>query len=262
MKTFWIKPVRILGPVLGVIALLSGEQAAANVLTGFNFHATGGLSTYKSKMLQSNDTGTTIGYGLALHAGDERGMSMGLEREQSTFPFALNNASLALETQDVDLVYRWGPVYAGMMFSQASWYAKAPADANADRLLDQNSTAEEYLDILAPGYGARTGLRVAFSRRGAAFIDVRYATASKVQQATPKDPSTGGITGTSPALGRQVTVGPRMMVDFGASLPITRDLLSFIAGYRYRTYSLTIESESFAELHTSTYIGMALDFVF
>jgi hypothetical protein len=244
----------------GFLLLSAGEQAAAGVLTGFNVHASGGLSTYKSKMLQSNDTGTTINYGLALHAGEERGMSMGLEREQSTFPFSLNNASLALETQDVDVIYRWGPVYAGMMFTQAGWYAKAPADANGDKLLDQNSTAEEYLDILAPGYGARTGLRVAFSKRGAAYIDVRYATASKVQQATPKDASTGGIVGTSPALGRTVAVGPRMSVDFGASLPITRDLLSFIAGYRYRTYGLTVESESFAELHTSTYIGMTVDF--
>jgi hypothetical protein len=50
-----------------------------------------------------------------------------------------------------------------------------------------------------------------------------------------------------------------MAIDFGASLPVTRDLFSFVAGYRYRSYGLTVESETFAELHTSTYIGMAMD---
>jgi hypothetical protein len=222
-----LRPTLTNALLTGIWSIICGEKAFADGVTGFNFHAAGGLSTYKSKMLQSNDTGTTIGYGLAVHAGNERGMSMGLEREQSTFPFALNNASLA--------------------------------HADGDKLLDQNATAQEYLDILAPGYGARTGLRVAFSKRGAAFIDVRYATASKVQQAIPEEASTAGISGTSPALGRKVTVGPRMSIDFGASLPITRDLFSFIAGYKYRTYAVSVESEAFAELHTSTYIGMTMD---
>lgn len=243
--------------VLSLLCVYTFNQGAlAQPAANLSVRTTFGLSTYKSTMVQSNDTGNTIGYGLGVSSGGDRGMAMGLEREQSTFSFALNNASIALGTQDVDVTYRWGPVYLGLLFTETSWYAKAPPDANGDSLLDQDATAEEYLDILSNGYGARLGAYFAMGRRSSLSLDIRYGTTSKVQQTIPEEPSTGGITGTSPALDRTVALGPRLSLDIGTSIGITREVLSFIAGYRYRTYALTVATESFSELHTSTYIGL------
>ena len=242
--------------------MLHGQAAWAQATPHVSTKLALGLTTYKSKMLQSNDTGFTLGYGFGVSSGGEHGMSMNLEREQSTIAFQLNNGSLALETQDVDLTYRWGPDYLGAIFANTSWYAKSPPDADANSYLDQDAVAQDYLDVLATGYGARTGLIIPMARRNSLYLDVRYATSSKVQQTIPEETSTAGISGTSPALGRKVGLGARMSIDLGASLALTRDILSLIAGYRYRTYAVTIESNTFSELHTSTYIGLQAGWTF
>lgn len=259
---FLFKPLAITGwrtslPVILTVGLLCSTQMAwAQSAYNVSVKATGGLTTYKSQMLQSNDTGLTIGYGIEVSTGGESGMAMGLERETSSIAFALNGSTLALQVQDVDFTYRWGALYLGLLFGSSSWNAKAPPDGNADKLLDQNETAQEYLDIMTTGYGIKTGLLVPIGRRSTLSMDLRYAMTSTVQQTIPEETSTGGITGTSPALGRVVTLGPRMAIDLGASFPLTRDVLSLMTGYRYRTYSVTVESTSFSELHTSTYLGL------
>jgi hypothetical protein len=250
--------------VLGFILAMSSmaRTAFAGSQSSISTKAAFGLATYKSKMLQSNDTGFTIGYGFRVSSGGDQGVDMGLEREQSAFTFALNNSTLALQLQDVDLTYRWGSVYLGLMFVSGSWYAKAPADANGDGYLDNNATAQEYLDTTDTGYGLRTGLAIPIAKHNSIYTDVRYGTITKIEQATPKDSSTAGVTGTSPALGRTVAMGPRMAIDIGTSIALTRDVLSFVSGYKYRTYKVTIEGQSFSELHTSTYLGLQADWSF
>jgi hypothetical protein len=221
----------------------------------FFLQATGGYSVYKSEMVQSNDTSTTVGYGFGVYAGTQRNVGMMLRREQSAFSFALNNSTIALEWQDVHLRYRWGPVSIGGVVSSSSWQVTAPPDADGDGFLDQDTEAVDYLDITTTGYGLNVATTVPVGKRGRLTVDATYVTTSDVQAAEIKDDA-------GETVERTAALGPRMDTDFGGAVELSKGWLYGLMGFRYRTYQIIVDDTAYAEAHNSTYVGFQAGWTF
>jgi hypothetical protein len=225
----------------------------------FYVMATGGYSIYKSEMVESNDTSFTTSYGLGVWAGNQRNVGMALRRESSAFTFALNESTLALDWQDTLVRYRFGPVYFGVALTSSTWLVDAPPDADQDGKLDQDATPEPYLDMASNGYGFNTGAMIPFGRRNFAYVDVTYA-ASGVVRETPIAPETGENAGVPTE--KDIALGPRMDLDLGGSIGLTKNVLDVLVGFKYRTYGLTVDGTEYKEQLNTTYVGLSAGWQF
>jgi hypothetical protein len=180
---------------------------------------------------------------------------MMLRREQSAFTFALNNATIGLEWQDVHLRYRWGPVSIGGVVSSSAWNVTAPPDADADGNLDQDTAAVDFLNITTTGYGLNVATTVPIGKRGRLTVDATYVTTSTVQAAEIKDEAGATVE-------RTAALGPRMDTDFGGGVELAKGWLYGLMGFRYRSYQLTVDEVSYAETHNSTYVGFQAGWTF
>lgn len=226
----------------------------------FAAHASGGYSVYKSEMVQSNDTSTTMAYGFGVYAGAGRNVGFLLNRESSTFTFALNDAKLALDWQDIHVRYRFGPIYMGLVIAESHWLVSAPPDADGDDLLDQGADPVELLNISSSSYGVNVGGRFPVAKRGEAYMDLTYAAAGVVKE-TATDPVEALANGDAIPGTRTLGVGPRMEMDLGGSIEITR-WLDVICGFKYRAYSVTIDGKTYKELMNTTYVGLNAGWTF
>lgn len=195
--------------------------------------AGGGLSTYKSKMVDSNDTSTLIEYSIGAYAGLERDFGMIIRKDQATTPFSLNDSSILTTWQDYILKYRYGPVYLGAVLGSAEIDANKEGDA-------------EYLKARGSGYGLNLGFMIPVGKYSMFNIDVLAVSNSTAVDLNKKE----------------VGIGQRLDYDINASFDLTKSMLDFVVGYKYRTYSLTVEGEGFAELFTTTYIAFVTNFYF
>ncbi len=211
----------------------------------------GGYSVYKSTLVQSNDTGVTVGYGFGCYAGKGHELGMGFKREQSTFSFALNKSSLAVSWQDVLVSYRLGPFHAGLAISSSAWQVKAPPDTDGDGQLDSGTAAvaQDLMNITTTGYGGNTGFQLAINKRSTVFADGTFVTTSNVQEKTVKNAAG------APRLDRVITLGPRMDLNVGGTFRLLK-WLDLRAGFKYRTYSVTIDGTAYKENLNTTYAGL------
>lgn len=247
--------LRIAPLVALVVALVAGPEARADDLDAPTFFVTasGGYTVYKSEMVQSNDTSTTVAYGFGVYAGDDKNVGFILNREASTIAFALNESSLTLEWQDIHVRYRYGPVYMGLLITESHWNVVAPPDTDEDDLLDQGADPVNYLDMTSSGYGGNVGARFPVAKRGTAYVDITYAAAGTVRE-TAVDPEEAAANGDAIPGTRVLGLGPRMDLDLGGSIGMSR-WLDVVCGFKYRTYQVTVEDATFAELHNTTYVG-------
>lgn len=213
----------------------------------FFVQASGGYSVYKSALVQSNDTSTTTAYGFGIYGGENHVLGMMLNRESSKFTFALNKSSLEVAWQDVHLRYRLGPVHFGILVSSSNWIAKAPPDSDGDGKLDQDADAKDLINIATTGYGGNAGFAIPVGKRSSIYSDVTFVTTGFVQQ---KAPAEGDPTPPPSAL------GPRMDIEIGGSLALTKNVLSGTCGFKYRTYNVTVDSKAYKEQLNTTYVGI------
>ncbi len=225
----------------------------------FFVNATGGYSIYKSEMVESNDTSTTTSYGLGVWAGSQRNVGMMLKKESSSFSFALNESKLALDWQDTHIRYRFGPVYLGFMLTTSSWLVSAPPDADADGSLDQDADPEDYLDIMSTGYGLNTGTMIPIGKRSFAYVDVSYSASGTVREKVIT-PVTGPNAGVPTE--KVITLGPRMDLDLGGSIGLTKNVLDALVGFKYRTYNITVDGTAYKEQLNTTYVGVSAGWQF
>jgi hypothetical protein len=216
-----------------------------------------GVSTYKSAMLQGNDTSFSGRYSFGLSIGGDKGFMMGLDNESTSVRFLLNNSRLTLEEQDVFLVYRWAVIYAGLAFTRGQWHAKAAPDLDANGYIDFDTPAEDYLNASNSGNGLNFGLLIPIAKVAQLQSDFRYLISSKVQQTIPENLPLAGQAGTEPILGRTLTMGPKVAIALDASVDVVGKALSLTAGYHYRSYEIILASHKFRELYLTTYIGLA-----
>lgn len=216
-----------------------------------------GPSTYKSSLLQNNDTSYSTAYGFGLTIWSEvHQIHMGLENESTQINFQLNNSRINLTEQDVELTYQWYGLYFGPLFTRANWSAKAPPDADSDGYLDFDAESKDYLKTSVTGIGANLGVTLMPVSSVLFNLDARYSVGKHVDQSLPAVPEPVGIKGTEPVLGRQVKMGPRLIATGLVSADIYQRSISVLAGYRFRRYSITIEEEDFREIFSTSYVGL------
>lgn len=225
----------------------------------FFVNASGGYSVYKSEMVQSNDTSTTTSYGLGIWAGSQRNVGMMIKKETSAFAFALNDSKLALDWLDTHIRYRFGPVYLGVVLATSTWLVSAPPDADGDGTLDANTDPEDFLDVATSGYGLNAGTVIPIGKSSNAYIDVTYAASSTVRE-KPITPTTGANAGTP--VEKTITMGPRMELDLGGSIALTKNVIDGLVGFKYRTYSLTVDGTAYKEQLNTTYVGISAGWQF
>jgi len=220
--------------------------------------ASGGYSIYKSKLLQANDTSTTTGYGFGVNAGGDRNVGMRLTREASSFSFLLNKSTIAVSWQDLAFLWRFGPLYLGALVSSSSWTGKAPPDADGDGILDTGSDAEDLCNFQTSGYGITAGGAIPVGRRSAITLDITSASGGSAFPIA-YDPT---LTNADTLNSSKVALGTRTEIDIGGSLALTKSLLDLTAGFKLRNYSVSLDSTSYAEQLTTTYLGLRTNFNF
>jgi hypothetical protein len=206
--------------------MAQGKGDIATLTTHFDF----GPSTYKSALLESNDTSYTMRYGGTVLAGETKSLEFAIFRDSNTTAFLLNEASMASSWQDTHLRYRWAYGYCGFVLSSAS-------------LVAQSAGETEVFDITASGYGVSFGFNMPFAKRGMVALDAAYVVPTKLVEVNQVD----------------VSIGSRMDLDMNISYGLTRQFLSLILGYRTRSLGITL-NEAFAEGISTTYLGLSGSF--
>jgi len=258
MKKFGKTVARTLPALL--FAMLARPALATDSEPGrptFFLDISGGYSIFKSELVQSNDTGITARYAFGVNGGADHQVGMLFARESSTIAFKNTASSVALSWQDVDLRYRLGPLYFGLVVSSSTWTVKSPARVAGK--IDETLTSEEYIDLTASGYGGNVGLQLPVGKRNLLYADLTYVTIGAVQQ------KAAGANGSAAALAaaeRVTTIGPRMELDLGAAIALTRNLVDATVGFKYRTYSVSVDSAASKELLNTTYAGLRLNWLF
>lgn len=162
---------------------------------------------------------------------------------------------------DIKFLYRWYSLYFGPLLSRSSWHAIAPPDANLDGHLDVESQTNDYFKAIVASYGANVGLLFVPSPSVDWIIDARFSKSGNVDQSLPESPEPAGISGTEPAPGRKVTMGPRQIFTSLISFDLYEKYIVGVLGYRYRKYLITIEEEEFKEIYSTSYVGLKFSFV-
>ena len=218
-----------------------------------------GYSIYKSKMVQGNDTASTVNFGFGVFGGADHSIGMILERETSKVAFELNSSSIGLASQDLHLRWGLGPFHSGVIVSSSTWEAKAPPDADGDGVLDPTGTAEDFISIMTTGYGANLGVMILVGKGSSVALDYTFVNSGFVQSKA-FDPAT--TTNANTLNARTVSMGSRSDINLCGSLGLTRNMVDAIAGFKLRTYNITVDDTAYAEEMNTTYLGMRLNFSF
>jgi hypothetical protein len=189
------------------------------------------FATSKSKLIESNDTGTALRYGIGSYAGSDGQIGFHLLYDLQTTAFGLNRSSLSMAWQDTSLRYHLGPFYLGPLFTRLE--------------LKCNRAGTDIIDAAGSGYGANVGLLFAVGRDGTLRLDVATAAVSAMKNSLEQD----------------VSISQRLDADLGASIKLTGRLLDLVFGYRVR--NLSIKSDrTYVDSIYQTYSGLRLSLYF
>ena len=192
----------------------------------FALDITYGLSsTYKSKYVAMNDTGSHTMYSLGGNAGASRDLGFMVRTDTQTTNFLLNSSKMTTVWQDSILRYSIGPVYLGINFCQL------------DLLANKEGVAT--IDAAGSGMGGNLGVYYDFEKTGLFYLDVTTATIAKARN----------------SLDLVVKGGARTDIDLGLGYHITKESFIFLLGYKQRTFALSADT-SYAEAIMTTYIGL------
>lgn len=191
-----------------------------------------GASTYKSKLELQNDTAYTTHFTLGAYVGAAKDVNIRLVRDMATINFELNTGSLKPVWSQTAITYRLGYFYFGPVMGSVAM------EATKDGL--------PLFTMTGTGYGGATGIMFPASKSTVLHLDVLECGITQIQEKEQKD----------------VTFGPRLSADIGASVDLTKKVFDFIFGYRYTKHTITYEGTANAELMTTTYLGFAMGFDF
>ncbi len=244
--------------VLGALFAAAAGQAYADESSPYAPTAfvdiVGGYATYKSALLSSNDTSTTVSYGVGMYAGLDHSLGMKLDRSSATFTFTLNSSKIVQSWQDLHLIYRFGVTRLGVVITSSSYTITAPPDSDGDGKPDDNTDPVDYIDVVTNGYGVSGGFSFPLARRALVESDFIYALAAPGRQ---KAAAEGADASTLTASYRESSIGPRLEAGFGGRFFITRKALTAVVGAKYSSYTITVDSTAKADVMTSTYVGLA-----
>lgn len=191
-----------------------------------------GFSTGKSKMLESNDTGSLIRVSAGTHVGEEKGILIGLDYEILTLPYALVEHDFVKTDTDILLNYRLGFFSAGLMI------------ASSEVVL--TGGGEELITSTASGFGGNTAVNIPFGKSTLTYFKAKFATYNE---------STDTVDETT-------ALKTKMTIDIGGNVLLSRDIFYMVFGYRYETFGLSYLASTHAELFTTTYVGFGMGWDF
>lgn len=191
-----------------------------------------GSSTYKSKLELQNDTGYTSRMTVGAYVGDEKNVNIRIIRETAPVTFEINSGSIKPVWNQTAITYRLGYFYLGPVLSSVA--------------MEVTKDNAPLFTVTGSGYGGATGILCPISKSALLYLDVVSGMTSQIQEKEQKE----------------VTFGPRMNVDLGASVALTKRALDFLFGYRYMTHTITYDGTANAEKMTTTYLGLSLGFDF
>lgn len=191
-----------------------------------------GASTYKSKLQLQNDTGNTMRVTVGANVGAKKDVTIRLIRESTPINFEYSTGSITSLWNQTAITYRLGFFYFGPVISQVA--------------MEATKDGAPLFTLTGSGYGGAAGFLCPLSKGTLLHLDVVEAGISQIQEKEQKP----------------VTFGPRINVDLGGSVDITKRALDFIFGYRYMKHSITYNETANAELMTTTYLGLSTGFDF
>ena len=191
-----------------------------------------GLGTYKSLLVDSNDTMGVMTYGFGANAGQERNLGFEYRQEKQSIAFAVNDSSLTSDWTSTIFKYRMWMVELGVVLGGVK--------------MKSEREGAEILDIVGDGYGGYFGMLIPMSRDNLAYINVM-----SVATAAPVDKKE-----------RTIVLGSRLDIEVGGRFALARKYLNFDVGYRRRSNSVTESGVAYNELQTATFLGFSLGHMF
>ena len=186
-----------------------------------------GLTTYKSKLVESNDTGGMVNYSIGANVGAQKTFGLVIRTDTSSIAFELNESKIESTWRDTVLRWRWGYAYLGGVLGQTSFKAETAGTVAVEGT--------------GSGYGANFGVYLPVGRSNAMQLDVTSVTIGEFSDAEQ----------------RSVTFGARTDINISGQIEIVRRAIHSVLGYRYRTHALKAGDVSAEELHTATWVGLA-----
>ncbi len=193
----------------------------------FMFDLTYGLTTMKSKLVESNDTGTSLNYSLGGFAGSDQQIEYNIGFEQDAATFQLNDSKIAYDWQDTKLRYHLGMFYAGLVFTRLN--------------METTRAGEDIIDAAGSGYGGTLGFLTNIGKRGMFRIDVTSVSLPKLKN----------------VIDSEAAVPSRLDIDIGASIDLFGKWSNFNFGYRMRTISIKADVSA-SDTESSTYVGFRI----
>ena len=160
-----------------------------------------GLGTYKSLLVDSNDTMGVMTYGFGANAGQERNLGFEYRQEKQSINFAVNDSSLTSDWTSTIFKYRMWMVELGVVLGGVK--------------MKSEREGTEILDIVGDGYGGYFGMLIPMSRDNLAYINVM-----SVATAAPVDKKE-----------RTIVLGSRLDIEVGGRFALARKYLNFDVGY-------------------------------
>ncbi|MEY4631548.1 MAG: hypothetical protein RIQ81_1668 [Pseudomonadota bacterium] len=212
----------------GMASTAFGQGVESGLKTIY-FNSDYALTTHKSELVESNDTGSSLRYAVGFNVGTQKELGIVLQTESSAISFLLNDTAVSLLYRDTRITYRLGYFYLGAV----SAYAEASA-TGAD--------GTEMFSGRGTGFGYTAGF---FYPVGKSLIQVD-ATSAAISDFLNKDEAV------------TVAMGSRMDIDISGHIPVSRRYFTLDLGYRQRTQPLTYQSTAYTETMQKTYIGFSM----
>lgn len=211
-------------------SFLSGvalAQVVQSTLKTLYVSADYAMTTHKSKLVESNDTGSSVRYDLGFNIGAAKQIGLRLQSESSAIAFALNDSSTSFLFRDTKLTYRYGYFYLGAV----SAYGEAAASG---------AGGTEMFSGRGTGFGYAAGFYLPVGR---SVLQVDLTSAS-IASFLNKDESV------------EVSLGSRLDIDISGHIPLSKKHVLLDLGYRQRSLPISYAGTSYTDTIQNTYIGV------
>lgn len=227
MRTLvFIKICFVVGTMSASTALADGaglEKSSHSV----NVEADNQFAVHKSNTIAGTDFGQTLHFGVSAYAGKEKEFGLGLRHDQSSTRFTQKDSKMQVQWTDFALSYRlW-------WFSPMLMVGSCAVSAEA--------VGVELIDAVCLTSGAGLKGQLPIGATAVTYFESVFVTPSSARDLE----------------GRKIKIGMRSDSDAGIAIRFFQ-MLDLITGYRYRTYSLSIDGTKETEIQTGPYLGVRL----
>jgi len=199
------------------------SNAAFSITTGY------GLSTHKSENVSSNDTTTSLMYGIKFRAG--RNGDIGIEYSHFSIPtaFELNSSEITTSFSDTTFTYNFWNLYLGAII------------ANTD--IKVNSAGTDIFDGLGSGTGGAFGIDIPLGKTNKFVMDFR-----SISTTTLKHDSSS-----------EISLGARTDANIMGKIALTKSLIALDVGIKYTSFAVTVNSETSTDKVYTTWLGISFN---